>query len=103
MVDDAKTMLVPALKSWTAHSGEIILGIRCNGGKQRSVGMSRLIKFFLEARHTEVHASYLNRERFCGCHQCNGYVDPEFQMSVRAFEQCWGATSSSAAGAASSS
>ena len=67
-VREAKDKVQPLFRK---KAGRIVIGVRCNGGKQRSVAFARMIGAFL-SRSAWVTQKDVNIHRWCGCCDCQG-------------------------------
>jgi RNase adaptor protein for sRNA GlmZ degradation len=89
IVSEAKEQLQVGIDRGDA---EIHLGVRCNGGKQRSVGFSRLLKTFLGSLgYTVLDIEHMGSWRHCGCATCTTPNWAAFNKALTRFAECWDA------------
>ena len=91
LVYHAKSLMTPVFRNWESWTGDILIGVRCNGGRQRSVGSARILEYFMKERGARVSRCYMNQRDFCGCSECHGQTDDIFLEAVCAFRRWWGA------------
>ena len=91
LVYHAKSLMTPVFRNWESWTGDILIGVRCNGGRQRSVGSARILEYFMKERGARVTRCYMNQRDFCGCSECHGQTDDIFLEAVCAFRRLWGA------------
>jgi hypothetical protein len=88
VVKSAKRQLLARMPSLRPDQTLVIL-VRCNGGKQRSVGVSRMLSECLEERGASVHSRFLASWRFCGCQECQGDRDDVWAQCMDAWRAAW--------------
>ena len=80
-VREAKEKLEPLFELGV---GRIVIGVNCNGGKQRSVAFSRMLGAFL-SRSAWVEIKHMQRKRWCGCSHCQGDDEDTFALALSRF------------------
>ena len=95
VVRAAADTLMPALRA-LPPGHQLVFGIRCNGGKQRSVGFARMLVNHLQDEYDiVVRAGWCNEERFCGCADCarpHGAFPAVFDAAMVEFGRFWPTT-----------
>ena len=67
---------------------DLYIGVRCNGGKQRSVGFARMLHHCLSLDPRcalTPKIQHLNKERFCGCWECTNRTPEAYDEAIRRF------------------